>query len=123
MVFTNFLNVYSLQALEEVLKEYEGTVLLISHGRRFINEVANGVIILENQKAIAFDGNYEQYKEKEENDKKWNGADAKVKQMLLENRLAEIMGKLSAPPKGVDMDALNKEYHMVLRMLKEARGG
>lgn len=46
---TNFLDIYCVEALERFLKGYEGTVLLVSHDRMFIERVADHVYAIENQ--------------------------------------------------------------------------
>lgn len=47
---TNFLDVFCIEALELFLKGYDGTVLLVSHDRTFIERVANHEYVLEKQK-------------------------------------------------------------------------
>lgn len=47
---TNFLDVFCIEALEQFLEGYEGTVLLISHDRIFVDRVADCVYVIENQK-------------------------------------------------------------------------
>ena len=54
---TNYLDMPSLEALEKVLREYEGTVLFVSHDRAFVNAVADRVLILENHAIAEFAGN------------------------------------------------------------------
>ncbi len=49
---TNFLDVICIKALERFLKAYEGTVLLVSHDRMFIDSVADHVYLIENKKLI-----------------------------------------------------------------------
>ncbi|MFJ8258302.1 Msr family ABC-F type ribosomal protection protein [Peribacillus asahii] len=49
---TNFLDVFCIEALEQFLKGYEGTVLLVSHDRTFINRVTDCVYVIEQQKLI-----------------------------------------------------------------------
>lgn len=46
---TNFLDVFCMEALERFLKAYEGTVLLVSHDRTFIERVADCVYIIKQQ--------------------------------------------------------------------------
>ncbi|OZB95323.1 Msr family ABC-F type ribosomal protection protein [Paenibacillus sp. XY044] len=46
---TNFLDVFCIEALERFLKGYEGTVILVSHDRVFIERVADHVYSIENQ--------------------------------------------------------------------------
>jgi macrolide transport system ATP-binding/permease protein len=50
---TNFLDVFCIEALERFLHAYEGTVLLVSHDRTFIERVADSVYVIEDQKLIA----------------------------------------------------------------------
>ncbi len=47
---TNFLDVFCIEALEQFLQGYEGTVLLVSHDKIFIERVADDVYVLEDQK-------------------------------------------------------------------------
>ncbi|WP_099157135.1 Msr family ABC-F type ribosomal protection protein [Virgibacillus ndiopensis] len=47
---TNFLDIFCIVALERFLKAYEGTVLLVSHDRTFIDRVADCVYVMEELK-------------------------------------------------------------------------
>src|SRR5699024_11101218 len=47
---TNFLDIFCMEALERFLHGYEGTVLLISHDRTFVETVADSVYAIEEQK-------------------------------------------------------------------------
>jgi ATP-binding cassette subfamily F protein uup len=59
---TNDLDVETLELLEEMLTEYTGTLLLISHDRDFINNVVTSTIILEGDGIIdQYIGNYDDY--------------------------------------------------------------
>ena len=58
---TNHLDLYSMQALEEALSGYEGTLLVISHDRYFINALADKVVELRPDGAETFVGNYDDY--------------------------------------------------------------
>ncbi|MFT4415011.1 Msr family ABC-F type ribosomal protection protein [Fredinandcohnia humi] len=49
---TNFLDVFCIEALERFLKAYEGTVLLVSHDRRFVERVSDCIYTIENQKLV-----------------------------------------------------------------------
>ena len=61
---TNHLDIPSREALEEALKSYEGTVLLISHDRYFLNKIAEKIIELKNNGITTYLGNYSYYSEK-----------------------------------------------------------
>ncbi|MFA6939416.1 MAG: ABC-F family ATP-binding cassette domain-containing protein [Clostridiaceae bacterium] len=61
---TNHLDIPSREALEEALLSYEGTVLLISHDRYFLNKIAEKIIELKNNGITTYLGNYSYYSEK-----------------------------------------------------------
>lgn len=61
---TNHLDIDSREELEEFLKEFQGTVVFVSHDRYFINNIAGRVVELAEGKLTAYEGNYEYYKEK-----------------------------------------------------------
>lgn len=52
---TNFLDVFCSEALERFLKAYEGTVLLVSHDRMFIELVADCIFVIEKQQLKLID--------------------------------------------------------------------
>lgn len=56
---TNHLDLPAREALEEALKAFDGTILFVSHDRRFIQAVADQMILLEDRKLTRFQGNYD----------------------------------------------------------------
>lgn len=113
---TNYLDVYSMEAVEEALLEYRGTVVFVSHDRRFVSNVADHIISIENQKTVCFDGTFEEYmKKKEEASLK---DDISMEKMILQHRMAEILSKLSMPSKNDDIEALDREYHEILKKIE-----
>jgi len=61
---TNHLDAPSREALEETLSEYEGTMLIISHDRYFINKLADRIIEITPDGVKEYLGNYDYYLEK-----------------------------------------------------------
>ena len=61
---TNHLDIIGKESLENILKEYEGTLIFVSHDRYFVNKIADSLLIFEKDKVTYFDGNYEEYSEK-----------------------------------------------------------
>lgn len=61
---TNHLDIDSREELENKLKEFKGTLLIVSHDRYFINNIASRVVELCQGSLTSYDGNYEYYKEK-----------------------------------------------------------
>lgn len=60
---TNHLDIASREALESALYDYDGTMLMVSHDRYFINKLADKIIYLTADGVRVFDGNYDSYLE------------------------------------------------------------
>jgi ATP-binding cassette subfamily F protein 3 len=58
---TNHLDLQSRQFLEEVLSEFEGSLLFVSHDRYFIDSLATKVWVIEGGVLIPYMGNYTEY--------------------------------------------------------------
>ena len=58
---TNHLDIWSCEALERSIKEFEGTVLVVSHDRYFLNQVADRLIVMSGGRARVIEGDYETY--------------------------------------------------------------
>ena len=58
---TNHLDLLAIEWLEEYIKNFSGTVLVVSHDRQFMNNVVQKVIELEDGEASIFHGNYDDY--------------------------------------------------------------
>ncbi len=61
---TNHLDIESLQWIESFLKEYEGAVVLVSHDRKFLDEITNRTFALDNGSLDTYEGNYSFYVKK-----------------------------------------------------------
>lgn len=58
---TNYIDVSSIEWLENFIKLYKGTVLYISHDIYFIKETANKILELNNHKLTTYNTNYDNY--------------------------------------------------------------
>jgi len=58
---TNNLDIASAEVLEETLNEFEGTVLVISHDRYFLDRVIDRILWIENGILIEYPGNYSEF--------------------------------------------------------------
>jgi ATPase subunit of ABC transporter with duplicated ATPase domains len=58
---TNHLAMESIEALNQALANYDGTVIFVSHDREFVSSLATRVIEIKDKKIIDFQGTYEEY--------------------------------------------------------------
>lgn len=58
---TNHLDIGTLKWLEQYLKSYKGTMIIVSHDRYFLNETVTRIFEIENRKLNIYEGNYDFY--------------------------------------------------------------
>ena len=83
---TNHLDLNRIEWLESYIKKYSGTVIVISHDRYFLNQIADRIIEISKGKAFSFTGNYNDYaKQKEilirQQEEKYEQEQKKIKQL------------------------------------------
>ncbi len=66
---TNHLDIPSQELLEQVLNDFEGTILFVSHDRFFIDALATQVWVVEDGQLRVYKGNYSAYQEQVEKEK------------------------------------------------------
>ncbi len=108
---TNFLDIEASRALESLLQEYEGTVIFVSHDRRFIENIADRILSVRNQEIELFEGTYGQFKNKELNNERNVDEDQRL---VLQTKISEVLSRLSIDPS----EELEKEFQ---RLLEEKR--
>lgn len=117
---TNHLDIIGKESLENILKEYEGTLIFVSHDRYFVNKIADSLLIFEKDKVTYFDGNYEEYSEKKlaeeqeieektqkEAKPKANEYFAKKEINKLKNKISKIEEEISE--REAEIETLNNE--------------
>jgi len=60
---TNHLDIGTLKWLEQYIRSYHGTVVVISHDRYFLDHIVNRVFEMENHRLSVYEGNYSFYAE------------------------------------------------------------
>ena len=65
---TNHLDLASIQWLEDTLKKYRGTVLIISHDRSFMHRVCDCMAEISMRHLVQYEGNYDQFTVKRQAD-------------------------------------------------------
>ncbi|WP_370452606.1 ribosomal protection-like ABC-F family protein [Lysinibacillus sp. SGAir0095] len=58
---TNHLDMNAIEWLEDYLKNYDGTLIVVSHDRQFMNAVVSKIIEIENGEPYSYVGNYNDY--------------------------------------------------------------
>jgi ATPase subunit of ABC transporter with duplicated ATPase domains len=58
---TNHLDMESIEALNQALAKYDGTVIFVSHDREFVSSLATRVIEIKDRRMINFQGSYDEY--------------------------------------------------------------
>ncbi|MFZ7132473.1 MAG: ribosomal protection-like ABC-F family protein [Eubacteriales bacterium] len=118
---TNYLDIQSLEVIEEVLKGYDGTLIFVTHDRSFINSVADRIMTIDDFKINTFPGNYDEYITLSEKNKDTNHQEVEKRLMVLENQLIKILGKISMPSKNDDVEALDREYNEILKQIRKIK--
>ncbi|GAA08171.1 ABC transporter, ATP-binding protein [Acetobacter tropicalis] len=103
---TNHLDAESVAWLEKTLHDYQGTVMVITHDRYFLDNVTNWILEIERGRGIPFEGNYSSWleqkrkrlaqEEKEESarqralaaEQEWIGSSPKARQAKSKSRIA-----------------------------------
>ncbi|MCO7125378.1 Vga family ABC-F type ribosomal protection protein [Sporolactobacillus shoreicorticis] len=109
---TNYLDMGTVTALESLLKEYEGSVIFVSHDRRFIENIATRIVEIRKQQIRVFEGSYSQFKKNKPRKRHDTEQD---KRLVLETKIAAVIGRLSIEPS----EELEKEFQQLLRKKRE----
>ncbi|SFD35785.1 ATPase components of ABC transporters with duplicated ATPase domains [Bacillus sp. 491mf] len=112
---TNHLDLFAVEWLEQFLKEYDGTVVVISHDRYFLDEVVTKIFDLEDGELYVYHTNYSRFvKEKEERllqeFQAYQEQQKKIKKMKEAiKRLREWANQANPPNEGLHKRARNME--------------
>lgn len=66
---TNHLDIPAKETLEQALRDYEGAVMIVSHDRYFISQVATKIVEIRDNQLRAFEGGYDYYLQKLEEER------------------------------------------------------
>lgn len=123
---TNYMDIISKEKIEEVLEEFSGSIIFVSHDRYFVRRLANKIFTIEDRKLHCFEGDYEYYltKRKHQEKNKEIGADYRtisenIKRLELE--LAFLSGKLDKTMDEEEKEKLNEKFLAVARELNKNR--
>lgn len=112
---TNHLDLFAVEWLEQFLKEYVGTVMVISHDRYFLDEVVTKILDLEDGEIHVYHTNYSQFIEEKEERllqefQAYQEQQKKIKKMKEAiKRLREWANQANPPNEGLHKRARNME--------------
>lgn len=113
---TNHLDLDTVNALEELLCSYPGTLLFVSHDRRMLQTVAQELLIFKGKELSLFPGTYKEYLASQATATMTTAAE---ELLLIENKLVEAISRLSISPS----PELEKQFQDLLvakrQLLKE----
>jgi ATP-binding cassette subfamily F protein 3 len=58
---TNHLDISAQEAVEEALEDFQGTMLVVSHDRYFLDKVVDRVVEIRDKELVSFDGNFSEF--------------------------------------------------------------
>lgn len=115
---TNHLDIYSIEILENAIENYDGSMLLVSHNRHFLNSVCNTIYILDQNGLSIFKGNYDDYKESLKNINRIETKDERKKLSYLEQK--ELTKKIQKLKKDIEkIESRNEQINAQKEDLKK----
>lgn len=118
---TNFLDLKSIEALEKLIQEYKGTILLITHDKTLADNVANDIILIEDKNLIEFEGNYSKYMQYKENINKQKNKPNANKKILLEFKLSSLNSQIALTNDANKKAKLLEEYNILFQEYNEIK--
>ncbi len=99
---TNHLDIDTLEWLEDYLKAYKGTIVIVSHDRYFLDKISSKTILIENGSVEIFHGNYSYYLEENEKRmliefKNYNDQQKQINAMKASIKRLQEFGRLANP--------------------------
>lgn len=114
---TNHLDIQGREVLEDAIRNYEGTVLYVSHDRYFINKTATRILELFENRFDNYIGNYDYYLEKKEDVRKYGGSVLDAGATSAKARTSAVPNPELKPEQKTDWE-LQKEYKKNLQKLQ-----
>ena len=111
---TNHLDMHSVDLLIEALNKYEGSYILVSHDRYFVNQTANKIWEIEDYKIKEFVGAYDELEIWKQEKKAAENEASKKKEVISEKKVAQPLEK-----KAHYNSSLNKDVQKELQKIQK----
>lgn len=97
---TNHLDLIYREQLEQTLLQYEGTLVVVSHDRYFLETICDKLLVFENDKVVRKEYGFNEYMQRRGTSKKKSGSANKSAQqveqlLIIENELSYVVGELA----------------------------
>ena len=102
---TNHLDIPGREAVEDVLADFKGTILLVSHDRYLLDKVVERVVELRDRKLVSHQGSFSEFWRRREEERRRERARPATRRRVRER--AERPAKAAAAPRGSDDNALD----------------
>lgn len=120
---TNHIDIHVREQLEEILEEFKGTIILVTHDRYMMEKVCNKLLVFENKEIRRYEYGLKDYLDHKEHEKSENiskvNNNVKEQQILLDSRISYVLSKLSICKKDSDeYKAFEREYNDLIKKQK-----
>lgn len=116
---TNHLDLISMQAFKKTLSLYAGTLLIVSHDRDAVRQIASRILTMNNGKLSTFEGTLDQLEAAQSAPQK-EEADRQIQKEALRMRMAQIDARLlDRRLQEEEKERLEKEYFETAGLLRE----
>ncbi|HSN07392.1 MAG TPA: ABC-F family ATP-binding cassette domain-containing protein, partial [Hanamia sp.] len=115
---TNHLDIHSVDLLIEALNKYEGSYILVSHDRYFVNQTANKIWEIEDYKIKEFVGTYDEWERWKQERKAAEIESSKKKEIIVEKKTEVQLEKKSNNNSSPNKD-FQKELQKTQRLFQQ----
>lgn len=99
---TNHLDLPSREQLEETLSEFNGTLIIVSHDRFFVEKLCDKLLVIENKRINRYEMGLKEYVEKKTEKSGKPDRNLADELVLVGNKITELLGKISFCKTGSD---------------------
>lgn len=114
---TNHIDMYTAKALEELLKQWDQTMLIVTHDRKLAQNIADRLLFVKQKSVETFEGNWKEWEEEKQRKTKPKDSFA-FQKTLLGMKMTELEARLRAPHKGdnvleirAELERVTQEYY------------
>ena len=117
---TNHLDADTIEWLENYLRRYTGTLLLVTHDRYFLDRVTNRIFEIDRGAVQNFSGNYAYYLEKKEEQETLRATEGHKRDMLIKKELAWLRTGAKARTRK-SKSRINAAYDLMAQLKERAK--